>query len=443
VPRATVEVPSATKAESMTEHHEVVVLGGGCAGLAAATAFVARGIDVVVVEARDRLGGRVWTRRDAEGPSIELGAEFVHGEAPRTVAVARDHGIAFEDVRSAQRWRRDGALVEAPELSRSLHAAVQAAARVGAHSPDQSFVDALASAHVEGPGRELALEYVQGLQAAEGDKISARALAIGDIGDEHTRRTVGGYDQVPRALAGRLPPGVVHLNRVVRSVHWRRGLVEVHTGGEPERTFAAKIAIIALPLGVLRDLPFEPALTTFEGKASALRHLASGHAVRVVLRFREPFWTARLPTPAFVHMPGLLWPVLWTGPGRDSPLLTVWSGGPMAKSLEALGLDAAGLADRALDVVSKAFGVPRPTVDAAATGTWTHDWTRDPFSRGAYSYPLVGGADAARSLAEPLDETLFFAGEVTADPPANGTVEGALESGYAAADAALRAIGRT
>ena len=437
------------KPTSMNEHHDVVILGGGCAGLAAAAVLAGRGVDVVILEARGRLGGRVWTRREAQHEthgetrtSIELGAEFVHGEAPRTVAIARDRGIAFESVRSAQRWKRDGALVEAPDLSRSLHAAVEAAARVGSQTPDQSFVDALAAAHVGGPGRELALEYVQGLQAAEGDKISARALAIGDIGDEHTRRTVGGYDQIPVALAGRLPAGVVQLNRVVRSIQWRRGFVEVQTGGEPDRTFTATMAIVALPIGVLRSLTFEPALTTFEDKANALSHLASGRAVRVVLRFREPFWASRLPTPAFVHMPGCLWPVLWTGPGPDSPLLTVWSGGPMAKALEALGLDAAGLADRALDVVANAFGTPRATVDGAVTGTWTHDWTRDAFSRGAYSYPLVGGAGAARSLAAPLHETLFFAGEVTADPPANGTVEGALESGYAAADAVLRAMGR-
>jgi monoamine oxidase len=425
----------------MNEHHEVVVVGGGCAGLAAAAVLAGRGVDVVMLEARDRLGGRVWTRRDDEGPSIELGAEFVHGEAPRTVAIARDHGIAFEEVRSAQRWLRNGALVEAPDLSRSLHAAVEAAAQVGEQAPDQSFVDALAAAHVRGPGRELALEYVQSLQPAEGERISARALAIGDIGDEHTRRTVGGYDQVPGALAALLPSGVARLNHVVDAVRWQRGLVEVRTGGD--RTFTAKMAIVALPLGVLRSLPFEPALTTLEDKANALRHLAAGHALRVVLRFREPFWTSRVPAPAFLHLPGSLWPVLWTGPGPDSPLLTVWSGGPMAKSLEASGLDAAGLADRALDVVANAFGTPRATVDAAVTGTWTHDWTRDPFSRGAYSYPLVGGAGAARSLAAPVHETLFFAGEVTADPPANGTVEGALESGYAAADAALRAIERT
>jgi monoamine oxidase len=93
-----------------------------------------------------------------------------------------------------------------------------------------------------------------------------------------------------------------------------------------------------------------------------------------------------------------------------------------------------------LDVLSEGFAISRRSLDEALTGTWTHDWTLDPFSRGAYSYSLVGGAEAARALAAPLDETLFFAGEATCEPPANGTVEGALESGYRAAHEALVAM---
>ena len=145
---------------SMTEHHEVVVLGGGCAGLAAAAALAEKGVDVALLEARSRLGGRVWTLH-ADGEPIELGAEFVHGEAPRTVAIARQGDVAFEEVRSAQRWLRGGTLVEAPDLTRSLHAAVEATARVDRREPDRSFAEALAAARVDDPGRALALEYVQ------------------------------------------------------------------------------------------------------------------------------------------------------------------------------------------------------------------------------------------------------------------------------------------
>ncbi len=427
--------------------HDVLVLGGGAAGLAAATVLVARGLDVALLEARSRFGGRMWTLREAGGVSVELGAEFVHGDAPRTVAIAREEQIDLENVRSAQRWDRRGALVEAPDLDRSLHGAVEAAARAGQQGPDRSFVEALGEAGVGEPGRRLALEYVQSLQAAEADRISARALATGDIGDQHTRRVVGGYERIVQALVGRLPGAVASRNQVVQSLRWERHSVEVlagpASGSAPGRTFRARCAVVTLPLGVLRELPLSPALSRFESKTRALDGLASGHAVRVVLRFRDAFWRPRMPAPAFIHLPGAVWPVFWTGPGPDSPLLVAWAGGPMARRLESSEPGPGGLVDRALEVLSRAFEIPRSDVERGLTGTWTHDWTRDPFSHGAYSYPLVGGADAARSLAAPLDETLFFAGEATSEPPANGTVEGALESGYRAADEVLRAMGRS
>jgi monoamine oxidase len=429
------------------EHHDVLVLGGGAAGLAAATVLADRGVDVALMEARSRLGGRMWTLQEADGASIELGAEFVHGDAPRTVAIARQGHVELENVRSAQRWECRGAFVEAPELDRSLHDAVGAATRVGEHGPDRSFVDALRIARVQEPGRGLALEYVQSLQAADADRISARAFATGDIGDEDTRRVAGGYGRVVEALAERLPPGVAALGQAVRAVRWERDRVEVlsspATGIQADRAFTANRAIVALPLGVLPQVQFAPALADFEIKATALRGLAVGHAVRLALRFREPFWSSRMPTPAFLHVPGAAWPIFWTGAGRNSSLLVGWAGGPAARALEATGDDAGTLADRALDVLSEAFAISRGTLDERLTGSWTHDWTRDPFAQGAYSYPLVGGADASRALAAPLDETLFFAGEATSDPPGNGTVEGALESGHRAAADVLRAMRRS
>jgi monoamine oxidase len=430
---------------STVERHEVLVLGGGVAGLAAATALVAGGIDVAVVEARPRFGGRIWTRRDSSRQPVELGAEFVHGDAPRTRAVARGGHLEFDEVRSAQRWALGGMLLEAPDLDRSLHDAVGAATRAAERGSDRSFVDALAAAGVDERGRALAIEYVQSLQAADADRISARALATGDVGDEHTRRVTGGYDRVVHALLRRLPPASLAPSCVVQAVRWRRELVEVLTGttlhDPPDRTFTAERAIVALPLGVLPEVQFAPALASFESKARALRGLAYGHATRVALRFREAVWSPELPPPTFLHVPGGAWPAFWSVPSQDSPLLVAWAGGPAARALEAAGLSASGLADRALQALSEALAIPRAALDEAVDGTWTHDWSRDPFSRGAYSYPVVGGAGAAEALATPLDGTLFFAGEATSAPPANGTVEGALESGHRAAAEALRAIG--
>src|ERR1019366_8957281 len=97
--------------------HEVLVLGGGAAGLAAARTLVAEGVDVAVLEARGRFGGRVATVRAEDDEPIELGAEFVHGRAPRTTAIAEESDLELRGHATAQRWLRDGALVEAPDLA--------------------------------------------------------------------------------------------------------------------------------------------------------------------------------------------------------------------------------------------------------------------------------------------------------------------------------------
>ena len=133
------------------EHHDVLVLGAGVAGLAAAATLAAEGIDVTILDARHRVGGRVWTLHDAEEP-IELGAEFVHGDAPRTTAIARDGVVDLIDAPWTERWDLGGALVDAPECERLLHEAVRAASTIDPRGPDRSLVDALTATHVAQPG---------------------------------------------------------------------------------------------------------------------------------------------------------------------------------------------------------------------------------------------------------------------------------------------------
>jgi monoamine oxidase len=111
--------------------------------------------------------------------------------------------------------------------------------------------------------------------------------------------------------------------------------------------------------------------------------------------------------------------------------LIAWAGGPSAERLLRLGDEAR--IERALESLAGALGIAVQIPRRQLVGWRWHDWSRDPFARGAYSYPLVGGARAARALAKPLGRTLFFAGEATCPPPSNGTVEGAIESGERAA----------
>jgi len=187
-------------------------------------------------------------------------------------------------------------------------------------------------------------------------------------------------------------------------------------------------------------LEFEPELP--ESKRKAVAKIEMGDAVRVLLKFRSPFWerirNGRYRDAGFFRFPGQPFPTYWTELPVRSDLLVAWVGGPKATALS--GASPSEVIDRALSGLDALFGEPA-LVRAEFERGFTHDWSRDPFARGAYSYVAVGGGDARLSLAAPVDDTLFFAGEATAHDGQGGTVNGALETGERAAREAADSLG--
>ena len=124
-------------------------------------------------------------------------------------------------------------------------------------------------------------------------------------------------------------------------------------------------------------------------------------------------------------------PVCWTAYPTNAPLLVAWFGGPEGESLARRPRDE--IEQRAITTVADRLHYPRSMVARHVRASHMHNWSADPFSRGAYSYVVVGGTDAAKTLSRPVDGTLFFAGEAFDAEGRNGTVEGALTSGRSAA----------
>ena len=406
---------------------EAIVIGAGAAGLAAAAELARSGRRVLVLEARDRVGGRCFTRRMAGlDVPVELGAEFIHGEARSTRALLRAAGREAIDSVREQRTL-EGRKLRAVNGFAEAQRAVQGASL----KSDVSFHDFLRGRKVPAKTKALATLMVQGFDAADPRRVSARSIVEewgegGELGDSQPRPQ-GGYgpimDWLARSLVAR---GVaLRLQHVVRRIEWRRGAVTVHGRffGEPF-ALSARHAVITVPLGVLqsRHISFSPALRS---KKPALEKLASGPVIRVAMRFAEPFWEARAPGVAFFHNPKAPFPTFWTPLPMRAPLLTAWAGGPKASRLT--GSSERNLLARALASVRSVFR-EAPAPDAA----YIQDWAQDPFARGGYSYVLVDGESGRAELASPLAQTLFFAGEATeAEEP--GTVAGALRSGQRAA----------
>jgi monoamine oxidase len=441
--------------------YDIIVIGAGVAGLAAARTLLEAGLRVKVLEARDRIGGRIMTVRDKRvSVPLELGAEFIHGRAPETADIAREAGLVAVEV-VGERWRAARGVIRRVEdywerLDRVMR-------RLDPDlDPDESFATFLA----DRPGgrrlaveRKLAAEFVEGYHAADLRRISAKSLAGGgspgdDPKERRMGRFVGGYDSVPQWLARgihrHIAPG-----SVVTRVDWSRGRVRVTVApgrGRRGRTIDAEAVIVALPLGVLQATPNEPGAIAISpephGFRGALDKLTSGGVMRAVFGFREAFWVEKsasalprgetLDCMHFLHTVGAPIPVWWSNFPLRTPLLTGWVGGPRAEAL--LGAGRQGIREVAIETLATHLGIRRRAIAGLMTGCWLHDWSADPYARGAYSYSLVGGADAAKSIARPHDRTLFFAGEAFDTEMRTGTVHGAIGSGRRAAKAALRAL---
>ena len=431
---------------------DTVIVGAGAAGLAAASELVANGHHCMLVEARARIGGRIFTERHAgrAGMPVELGAEFIHGESKAILdRLDASGGVALDAGR--ERWVVQGRRLrraegQFDELQRRFR-------RLPAPQPDISFEEFLRRHRRAVPEavRQIACSMVEGFDAADTSRISAREVLDEWSGpaaaNSPTFRPAGGYDALLQSMRDTLRPdgAALRFDTVVRSIDWRKGHVDIEAldRGDILRIRAAR-AILTLPLGVLQLPAAAPGHVRFtpelRSKRSALAHLATGPVIRVVLRFSRPFWaeldSCRYRDAGFFFTPKSSFPTFWTSLPARTATLVAWSAGPNAARM-------AGLREKELFAHIQAslralFG-QRDYRLRLESMLW-HDWQSDPYARGAYSYVMTGGARARHALAKPIDDTLYFAGEACDTTGEAGTVGGALTSGVAAARQVLDSL---
>jgi monoamine oxidase len=399
------------------------------AGLTAALELAATHA-VTILEARDRFGGRIHTVRDPAGLPLELGAEFVHGNAPETGRFIKAAGLRTHEVPD-RHWKiESNRWIELPDFWEQLSSVTE---EIGSRQRDQSFAEFLSQIRKPREAVALAAGFVEGFHAAPLEMASTQATRLSEESSEEMDgqkqlRIHAGYDRiVDYAVNACRNAGVTLRTGVeVQAIHWNRKPATVIVGEGGDSEIIADRVIVTVPIGVLkaRAIQFSPMP---EAKIAAIESLEMGIVTKVVFCFRARFWSEA--NFGFLHSNDEWFPTWWADERGNT--LTAWAGGPHGEKLAQNASEF--ITHRGIESAAKIFGERLPRVGELLAGAYTHNWQRDPFSRGAYSYVPVNATDACHELARPESGALFFAGEATTVDYQFGTVHGAIASGLRAA----------
>jgi monoamine oxidase len=431
--------------------NNILIIGAGAAGLMAAHTLSKAGVQVTVLEARNRTGGRIHTLSDESFfKNTELGAEFVHGDLPVTLNLLNEAGISYRSA-NAEMWRfENGEFTENSMVIEHWDLLIKKLNELEKDTNVWDFIEK------EFPGAQYAelrssvWSFVSGYDTADPHKASAFALRDewqhDDMDAQH--RIDGGYCALVSYLvnACKAAGSEIFLNAVVKEVLWEKGHVKVTT--DDGITYEAGRLLIAAPLGVLQSAKSETGAISFTPEipkhSDAIQQMGFGAVIKLLFEFNTAFWldeATRAMAGNNINKMGYLFsneeiPTWWTQVPDQSTVLTGWIGGPAAA--EKLNTPDTELLEQGLRSLANIFKRDYEELKGKLIAYRIMNWTADPFTRGSYAYDTMEAPQARKVLNTPVEDTIYFAGEYLYEGAAMGTVEAALTSGLEVAETILQ-----
>jgi monoamine oxidase len=428
-----------------------IIIGAGASGLIAARELTKAGKKVAILEARDRIGGRIHTLIKAGFASVaEAGAEFVHGDLPLTLELLKEADILFHQQKGRGWQVMNGELQQSGNFIEDWATLLDRLKQVEQDMSIATFLDTY-FAEEQYAGLKASVQgFVEGYDAADTQKASVFALRDEWTSENNNNqyRMKDGYGPLMDFLwnESEKQGSTLYLSSVVKEIRWQPGQVEIVTN--QSELFTAKQALVTVPLGVWQSNPEAAAHIQFSpplpDKQAAAQQMGFGPVIKFLLEFKTAFWEEPVVAEAYqMERLGFLFsdasiPTWWTQLPNRTPVLTGWLAGPKAAQLKYIS--ETELLDQALGTLAYLFHMPKATVQEQLNVGRVVNWAIDPFALGAYAYATVETALARNVLSEPVAATLFFAGEALYEGPEMGTVEAALVSGRTVAQQMLSQV---
>ena len=423
--------------------NSVIVIGGGAAGLMTAYELSKHQVQVTLLEAKNRLGGRIHTLNDnLFSQPIETGAEFIHGNLPVTLDLLKEAGIKHHVINDKMFHLEKGRLKKQQGFTDDWNVLMKQMASI---EDDMSLGDFLKRYFHEDKYaglRESVKGFAGGFDLADINTASTKALCrewSEDMGDQY--RIDGGYKKLVDYLEAQCKNNGCNFSTgcCAKKISWKKHELNILT--MCSRIYKGDKVILAVPVSVLQAdihsenyIEFEPSIPEH---MNAAKDIGFGSVIKIILEFDKSFWKEKKDNAGFIFTNERV-PTWWTQLPTDNSILTGWLGGEKANSLK--DNTDQEILQIALQSLSNAFEIPVEDLKNRLKASRIANWCKEADINGGYSFNTVKSVEAKKILRQPVDDTIFFAGEALFEGTPGGTVEAALSSAKKTAQQVLKTL---